>query len=144
MENAWEVVLVLLLHAIALDAADIKLSELSLGFGPFVIAPAVERKIGTAAFGSLAIDSTLWRNAEWALRKGLYSEMHLTTEALDESVARLSNALSHDNPEAMGELKEILWKGTEHWDKLLTERAAISGRLVLSDYTKTAIAKSKK
>ncbi|MBO9571366.1 MAG: enoyl-CoA hydratase/isomerase family protein [Chitinophagaceae bacterium] len=131
-------------YAIALDGADIKLSELSLGFGPFVIAPAVERKIGTSAFGSLAIDSSLWRNAEWALRKGLYSELHLTAEALDESVARLAHKLAHDNPEAMAELKQILWKGTEHWDKLLTERAGISGRLVLSDYTKEAIAKLKK
>ncbi len=131
-------------YAIALDGADIKLSELSLGFGPFVIAPAVERKIGTAAFGSLAIDSTLWRKAEWALRKGLYSEIHLTVEALDESVARLSNSLSHDNPEAMAELKQLLWKGTEHWDKLLIERAATSGRLVLSEFAKNAIEKFKK
>jgi methylglutaconyl-CoA hydratase len=131
-------------YAIALDGADIKLSELSLGFGPFVIAPAVERKIGTAAFGALAIDSNHWRNAEWALRKGLYAEMHLSVEALDESVTRLSNTLAHDNPEAMAELKQILWKGTDHWDKLLTERATISGRLVLSDYTKNAINKLKK
>jgi methylglutaconyl-CoA hydratase len=131
-------------YAIALEGADVKLSELSIGFGPFVIAPVVERKIGLAAFSSLAIDSSMWRNSEWALRKGLYSEMHISVDALDESVSRLADALSHSNPEAMKELKHILWKGTDNWDSLLTERAAISGRLVLSEFTKSAIAKVKK
>lgn len=131
-------------YAIALDGADVKLSELSIGFGPFVIAPAVERKIGAAAFGALAIDSSMWRNAEWALRKGLFSELHITVEALDEAVARLADALAHYNPEAMHELKQILWKGTDNWDRLLTERAAISGKLALSEFTKNAIAKVKK
>lgn len=126
-------------YAIASDQAEVKLSELSLGFGPFVIAPAVERKIGTAAFGSLSIDSTHWRSAEWGLRKGLYSEMHTSIEALDEAVNRLADALSRNNPEAMVELKKILWKGTEHWDQLLPERAAISGRLALGEYTQQAI-----
>lgn len=130
-------------YAIALDGAEIKLSELSIGFGPFVIAPAVERKIGVAAFGSLAIDSTMWRNADWALRKGLFSELHTSIEALDEAVARLANSLAHMNPEAMTELKHILWKGTDHWEQLLTERAAISGRLAQSEYTRPAIAKLK-
>jgi methylglutaconyl-CoA hydratase len=131
-------------YAIALDGADIKLSELSIGFGPFVIAPAVERKIGTAAFSALAIDSSMWRNSEWALRKGLYSELHLTIEALDEAVSRLANHLAHYNPAAMAELKEILWQNTGHWDSLLSERAAISGRLALSEFTRNAIAKVKK
>lgn len=130
-------------YAIALEGAEVKLSELAIGFGPFVIAPAVERKIGLSAFSALAIDATLWRNAEWALRKGLYSELHQTTEALDEAVSRQANTLAHFNPEAMAELKQVLWKGTDHWDKLLPERAAISGRLVLSEFAKTAIANVK-
>lgn len=131
-------------YAIALDAAEIKLSELSIGFGPFIIAPAVERKIGTGAFSALAIDATLWRSAEWALRKGLFSELHHNVEDLDEAVSRLAFTLSHSNPEAMAELKKILWKGTENWDQLLHERAAISGRLALSEFTRNAIAKLKK
>jgi methylglutaconyl-CoA hydratase len=131
-------------YAIAMEGADVKLSELSLGFGPFVIAPAVERKIGSAAFTSLAIDSNHWRNADWAQRKGLYSELHHSEEDMDESILRLSHSLSHYNPEAMADLKQILWKGTEHWDKLLVERAAVSGRLAMSDYTKKAIATLKK
>ncbi|MBA4167637.1 MAG: enoyl-CoA hydratase/isomerase family protein [Chitinophagaceae bacterium] len=131
-------------YAIALDGADIKLSELSIGFGPFVIAPAVERKIGAAAFSALAIDSAHWRNAEWALRRGLFAELHNTIEALDEAIARIANNLSHSNPEAMTELKQTLWKGTEHWDQLLKERAAVSGKLVQSSFAKTAIAKLKK
>ncbi len=126
-------------YAIALDLAEIKLSELSLGFGPFVIAPAVERKIGVAAFSALSIDSTHWRSAEWALRKGLYAEVHTSVEALDEAVNRLADALSHNSPEAMAELKKILWKGTEHWDQLLSERASISGNLALADHAQKTI-----
>lgn len=130
-------------YAIALDKADVKLSELSIGFGPFVIAPVVERKVGASAFGSLAIDASFWRNAEWCHRKGLYSELHHSTEDMDEAVARLANNLSRSSPEAMAELKKVLWKDTEHWDVLLSQRAAISGRLALTDFSKEAI-KSKK
>jgi methylglutaconyl-CoA hydratase len=131
-------------YAIAQETAEIKLSELSIGFGPFVIAPAVERKIGMAAFSALAIDATMWRKADWALRKGLFSELHHTVEEMDEAVSRLAFTLSHSNPEAMTELKHMLWKGTEHWDALLTERAAVSGRLALSEFAKNAIGKMKK
>src|SRR6187455_531839 len=88
-------------YAIALDKADIKLSELSLGFGPFVIGPAVERKIGTGAFSALAIDATLWRNSEWCLRKALYAELHHSIEDMDEAVSRLAFTLSHSSTEAM-------------------------------------------
>lgn len=126
-------------YAIALDKAEVKLSELSLGFGPFVIAPAVERKIGAGAFSALAIDATLWRNAEWCLRKGLYAELHHNVEDMDEAISRLSYTLSHSSPEAMAELKSVLWKGTDNWDALLHDRAAISGRLALSDFSKNAI-----
>lgn len=126
-------------YAIALDKADIKLSELSIGFGPFVIAPAVERKIGTGAFSALAIDATLWRNAEWGLRKALYSELHHNVEDMDEAVSRLAHTLSHSSAEAMAELKSVLWKGTENWDALLRERAAISGRLAMTEFSKHAI-----
>lgn len=131
-------------YAIATEAAEIKLSELAMGIGPFVVGPAVERKIGIAAFSQLAINATLWQNADWARRKGLYAELHSTIERMDESIARLADVLMNSNPEAMAEMKKIFWKGTEHWDKLLLERAAISGRLVLSEFTKNAIGKFKK
>ena len=131
-------------YAIAKEGADIKLSELALGIGPFVVGPAVERKIGTSAFSQMAIDATMWRNADWARRKGLYAELHPSTESMDESVFRLADTLMHSSPRAMEEMKKVLWKGTEHWDKLLPERAAISGRLVLSDFTRRAIEKFKK
>lgn len=130
-------------YAIAIDKAEIKLSELAVGIGPFVVGPAIERKIGISAFSQLAIDASLWRNADWAKHKGLFAEVHTSVENLDESVYRLSNSLSHSNPQAMLEMKNIFWKGTEHWDVLLKERAAISGKLVLSDFTKNAIAKFK-
>jgi methylglutaconyl-CoA hydratase len=130
-------------YAIAVEGADIKLSELAVGIGPFVVGPAVERKIGASAFSALAIDASLWRNSEWAKRKGLYAEVHQSIENMDESVHRLTNTLAHSSPQAMAEMKKMFWKATEHWDELLKERAAISGKLVLSDFTKQAIEKFK-
>jgi len=130
-------------YAIAVDKAEVKLSELAIGIGPFVVGPVIERKIGTSAFSQLAIDANLWRNAEWAKHKGLFAEVHSSIESMDESVYRLANSLSHSNPDAMIEMKKIFWKGTEHWDELLKERAAISGRLVLSKFIKNAINKFK-
>jgi len=130
-------------YAIALEGADIKLSELAVGIGPFVVGPVVERKIGTAAFSALSIDATKWRNSDWAKRKGLFSELHTSVENMEEAVFQLSNTLAHSSPTAMAEMKKIFWKGTEHWDELLKERAAISGRLVLSDFTRKAIEKFK-
>ena len=58
---------------------------------------------------------------------------------MDEAVDSLADRLAHSSPEAMWELKKIFWQGTEHWDTLLSDRAAISGRLVLSDFTRKAI-----
>lgn len=130
-------------YAIASEAAEVRLSELAVGIGPFVVGPAVERKIGTSAFTQLSIDASHWRNADWARRKGLFAELHATTEEIDESIHRLAHTLSHSNPDAMAEMKKIFWKGTEHWDHLLIDRAKISGRLVLSEFTKNAIEKFK-
>lgn len=131
-------------YAIATGAAEIKLSELAVGIGPFVVGPAVERKIGLSAYSQLAIDATQWRNADWAKRKGLFAEVHDTTENMDESIHRLADTLSHSSPHAMAEMKKVFWQGSEHWDKLLIERAKISGRLVLSEFTRNAIASFKK
>jgi methylglutaconyl-CoA hydratase len=130
-------------YAIATEGAEVKLSELAVGIGPFVVGPAVERKIGTSAFSQLAIDATMWRNADWARRKGLFAELHPDVAGMDESIRRLVDVLMHSSPEAMAEMKKVFWKGTDDWDTLLLERAAISGRLVLSDFTKKAIEKFK-
>ncbi len=130
-------------YAIAVNSAEVKLSELAIGIGPFVVGPAVERKIGSSAFSQLAIDATLWRTSDWAKKKGLFAEVHESVQNMDESIYRLANTLAHSSPEAMAEMKKMFWKGTEDWDTLLNERAAISGRLVLSDFTKNAIAKFK-
>lgn len=130
-------------YVIAVKEAEVKLSELSLGIGPFVVGPVLERKIGVSAFSQLAIDATLWRNADWAKKKGLFAEVHESIQNMDESVERLANALAHSSPEAMTEMKNIFWKGTENWDTLLSERAAISGKLILSDFSKIAIGKFK-
>jgi methylglutaconyl-CoA hydratase len=130
-------------YAIAVEGADIKLSELAVGIGPFVVGPAIERKIGTSAFSQLAIDAAMWRNADWARRKGLFAEVHPNEEGMNESVQRLATQLSGSSPEAIKEIKKIFWKGTEDWDTLLCDRAEISGRLVLSQHTKEAIEKFK-
>ena len=131
-------------YAIGVKEVAVKLSELAIGLGPFVVGPAIERMIGKSAFSQLAIDATLWRNADWAKQKGLLAEVHQSVEDLDESVYRLANALAHFNPQAMLEMKKIFWSGTDDWDSLLKERARISGRLVLSDFTKNAIESFKK
>lgn len=130
-------------YAIATTKAEVKLSELAVGIGPFVVGPAVERKIGSSAFSGLAIDAKMWRNSEWAKRKGLFAEVHETTEGMDESVNNLAETLAHSNPKAMEEMKKMFWTGTEHWDKLLKDRAEISGKLILSDFSKNAINKFK-
>ena len=130
-------------YAIASTKAEVKLSELAVGIGPFVVGPAVERKIGTAAFSALSIDAGNWRSTDWAKRKGLFAEVHESIENMDEAVDRLANTLAHSNPEAMKIMKKTFWRGTENWDELLKERAAISGKLVLSEFTKKAIEKFK-
>lgn len=131
-------------YCFATVQASIKLSELSIGIGPFVIAPAVERKIGLAAFSELSLDATSWQNAYWAKEKGLYAKVFETIKELDIEVAILANRLSNYNPEALKGLKKVLWEGTEYWEELLVKRAEISGKLVLSDFTKKALQKFKK
>ena len=128
-------------YAIALSGADIKLSELEIGIGPFVVGPAIERKIGFSAFSQLVIDAASWRSADWAKSRGLFSEVHTSIQNLDDSLQRLVKHLSHSNPEAIREIKKIFWEGTEHWDKLLIERAKISGKLVITPHAKNAISK---
>ena len=131
-------------YTIAHTNAAIKLSELAVGIGPFVVGPAVERKMGTSAFTQLSIDATTWKDASWAREKGLYTELYETFEELDQAVDKLANTLAASNPEAMMLLKKAFWMGTEHWDTLLTERAGMSGRLVLSEFTRNAIEGFKK
>lgn len=130
-------------YCLATKFAAVKLSELAVGIGPFVVGPAVERKIGTSAMSQLAIDATEWRSAEWAANKGLYAQVYDDVEALDNGVKELADKLANSNPEAMRLLKKIFWEGTDHWDTLLSERAQMSGTLVLSDFTRNAIAKFK-
>jgi methylglutaconyl-CoA hydratase len=126
-------------YAIALTGAEIKLSELEIGIGPFVVGPAVERKLGLSAFSQLAIDAASWRTAEWAKTRGLYAEVHNSLQDLDDSLQRLIKHLSHSSPQAIREIKKILWQGTTHWDLLLPERAKISGQLIVSEMAQQAI-----
>lgn len=127
-------------YALAIETAAVKLSELTIGIGPFVIAPAVSRKIGVAGLSALSIDAQGFRSARWAESKGLYTQVFDSVKAMDNSLADLCKDLSQYNIEAMRNIKAVLWEGTEHWDDLLIERAAMSGRLVLSPETKSQLA----
>jgi methylglutaconyl-CoA hydratase len=126
-------------YTFAVKDASIKLSELAVGIGPFVVGPAVERKLGTSAFTALAINASEWRTAQWAFEKGLYADIFENETEMDQAIEALANKLSNSNPEAMMMLKKIFWEGTSHWDTLLSERAGMSGKLVLSDFTVNAI-----
>ena len=126
-------------YTLATKQASIKLSELAVGIGPFVVGPAVERKIGTSAAYELAIDAANFRSAEWAKQKGLFVEIFENIADLDAHIAQFAENLSTQSPMAMADIKAAFWSGTEHWDELLLQRAAISGKLVLSNFTKEFI-----
>ena len=131
-------------YCFATENADVKLSEFSIGIGPFVIAPAVERKIGVSALSELTIDATNWKTAYWAKDKGLFARVFEKPRDMDEAIDILTKNLASYNLDAMMEMKKILWRDTDHWGDLLTQNAEISGRLVLSEFTKHALKKFKK
>lgn len=126
-------------YTFATEVAAVKLSELAVGIGPFVVGPAVERKVGTSAFTQLTINATEWLSAQWAKEKGMYAELFASIEDMDKGIDVLAGKLAASNPEAMAMLKKVMWEGTENWDSLLIERAGMSGKLVLSDFTVRAI-----
>lgn len=131
-------------YCFATDQAAIKLSELSIGIGPFVIAPAIERKMGVGALAELTLAAHEWKNAYWAQEKGLYARVFENTGEMDKELGFFAGKLASYNPAALMEMKKVLWEGTQKWDSLLQERAAISGELVLSDFTRNALSKLKK
>ncbi|MEM9364067.1 MAG: enoyl-CoA hydratase/isomerase family protein [Bacteroidota bacterium] len=131
-------------YVYATEAASIKLSEISIGIGPFVIAPAVERKIQKSGLAELSLNPTEWKNAYWAKEKGVFSKVYDSIAEMDKELDIHIAKLASYNPEALAEMKRILWEGTEHWDELLLERAAASGKLSLSAETKQTLDKFKK
>lgn len=124
-------------YCVATKYAAVKLSELSIGIGPFIIALPLMRKIGVAALSTAALDATSFKNAFWAKEKGLYSEVFDSVEAMDEEVDRLAKNLASYNPEAMAKMKKVLWENTDDWDELLASRAEVSGELATSTFTRT-------
>jgi len=130
-------------YCMATKYAAIKLSELNVGIGPFVVGPAVERKIGVSAMSQIAIDANAFYSAEWAKQKGLFTQVFESTKEMDEAIKSFTENICNYNPEAMLEMKTMFWKGTEDWDTLLAQRAAISGRLVLSEFTKETLKRFK-
>ena len=125
-------------YSFALETASIRLSELAVGLGPFVVGPVIERKVGRSAFAALAIDHD-WRDAEWAVKHGLYTRLMDTEAAMDSVLPAFAKRLAEVNPDALTQMKRVLWEGTNHWDTLLFERAGISGRLALSEFTAKAV-----
>lgn len=130
-------------YALATNESAIKLSELAIGIGPFVIEPAVSRKIGKSATTEMTLEAE-WKTAAWANQKGLYAKVFDSTSELDHAIAAFANKLATYNPEALVEIKKVLWEGTENWSTLLYERAEISGQLVLSDFSREALSQLKK
>jgi methylglutaconyl-CoA hydratase len=128
-------------YCFATKFASVKLSELNVGIGPFVVSPAIERKMGVSAMSQIAIDANTFYDAHWAMQKGLYAQVFESIELMDEAIDTFAKHLCSYNPEAMLEMKKVFWRGTDDWDTLLAERAAISGRLVLSDFTKETLKK---
>jgi methylglutaconyl-CoA hydratase len=126
-------------YCFATSKASTKLSELAVGIGPFVVGPAVERKVGKSAFQQMTIHASKWHSADWAREKGMYNEVFETEVQMDEAIQSLLIFLLNANPEAMADLKKVFWEGTDDWDDLLINRAKISGKLVLSEFTKKAI-----
>ncbi|MCB0444538.1 MAG: enoyl-CoA hydratase/isomerase family protein [Gelidibacter sp.] len=128
-------------YCMATKYAEIKLSELNVGIGPFVVGPAVQRKLGLSGMSQIAMDANNFYSAEWAQQKGLYTKVFDSVEHLDEAVKTFAESLCKYNPKAMTEMKTMFWRGTEDWDQLLVQRAKISGRLVLSEFTKETLIK---
>jgi methylglutaconyl-CoA hydratase len=127
-------------YTFAVKTAAVKLSELSVGIGPFVVGPVIERRIGCGPFSAMSVD-TDWRDAAWCERHGLYARVSDDVDAMDAALGLLAGALRVSNPAAMAAMKRTFWQGTEHWETMLTERARVSGSLVLSEYTRAAIAR---
>lgn len=125
-------------YTLASNEASVRLSELLLGIGPFVVGPAVERKIGKTAFITMSIDAE-WHDAFWAKQNGLYTKVFATNRELDEAVSEIAKKIANCNHDSVAQLKKIFWKGTEDWDELLEERAEINGRLVVSEFTRNYI-----
>lgn len=131
-------------YVYATDNASIKLSELSIGIGPFVIAPVVERKIGISGLSELSLNPTKWKNAYWAKEKGLFSDVYESKDIMSKRALEVTEKLASYHPLAVQEMKKVLWKNTDHWETLLEERAEVSGKLVLSNFAKRALQKFKK
>ena len=128
-------------YCLASKYASVKLSELNIGIGPFVIEPAVSRKIGINAFTQLTLQPETFFDFEWAKKKGLFQNVFESVEELDEAVTNLASRLCSYNTEALKQLKSVLWKNTDNWDELLIERAKLSGKLILSDEAKASLQK---
>lgn len=131
-------------YAFAHSSASVKLSELAVGIGPFVVGPAVVRKIGVGPFTTMSVDARSWFEAGWALNNNLYSKVYDSIEQMDAAIDKLTSELASSNPQAMKKLREIQWNGTGHWGPTLEQRAEISGKLVLSDFTREFIKEFKK
>ncbi len=128
-------------YAIAAEGASLKLSELAVGLGPFIVGVCIEKKIGPGAFGPMAVDAD-WRTAQWGYQHGLYAEVHADVESLDAAVGKRLTMLAASNPEAMAQLKSVFWEGTEDWPALLEKRATMSGKLALSEFTSKAVGRT--
>ena len=128
-------------YTIAYEKAEIKLSELSIGLGPFVIEPAISRKIGSAAFAQLSLEAENWKTAKWAKKKGLYNSVVNSHKELEISAGKLAEKFGNYSSDAMQKLRKLHWKNTEHWEDTLKSNAEITAKLLLKDAAQSIIEK---
>lgn len=115
--------------------APVRLSEVSLGIGPFVIGPAVIRKIGLSAFSTLSLDAGTWYDAHWARSFGLYNRVVESHVELDRVAEQLAGDLAASGPSAVTTLKRELWRGENDWPARLEESAEQSAKLLMTEHT---------
>ena len=124
---------------VATEEASLKLSELSIGIGPFVVGPALERKIGLAHFSNMTLNPTSWKTANWGKEIGLYSEVVSSIIDLNKRLKEIITLYKTYSPEAMLEIKKMLWEEWFDLDEVMSRRAEQSGSLVLSDFTRNKL-----
>ncbi len=129
-------------YTLGCKGAQVRLSELAIAIGPFVILPALIRKMGVSAASELCWD-TQWHDSRWAREHNLYQRVYAGPEELFREARLLAKRLAEHSPAATTRLKRSLWEGTDHWPEELARRAEITGQLVLTPEAKGALAKFK-
>jgi methylglutaconyl-CoA hydratase len=129
--------------AIATEAAAFKLSELSIGIGPYVIAPAIIRKTGIGFFQQMSFQPWRWFSAFDALKAGLLTHVTESEGRMDELIDEIVSAYGKYDAAAVAFLKNEVWHDTQDWEQLLEKQAEKSASLLLRESTKSLLSEIK-